>query len=521
MDPQFLEQLHDPAVFPGSGDTVSVLQTHLSVVCLAGNRAYKMKKPVKLDFVDYSTLALRKHFCEEELRLNRRLCPDVYLRVVPLLRLDDGRIRMGSPEKGAHAEVIDYAVEMVRLPGERMLDQLLEKNAVTPDQVREVAARVASFHEAAERGGEVDDSGDPENLARFALANFEETREAAGTIFHEDLHRKLEEETRRDFEKLIPILRRRAGEGRVVDGHGDLHARNICLSDPMAIYDCIEFNRDFRCSDTALENAFLVMDLQFRGHPELADVYLDAYAKAGGDGEQGDLMPALVRYRAMVRAKVSAIAAGEEELSRDERASSSAEARRYFHFSAASAIEEDGPWMVIACGLPGSGKSHACRLIAEETGWPVFGSDRIRKELAGIAPHEPLDPEYYSEAFSRRTYEEMIERGIEASGRRGVVLLDANFRTRALREMAADAARKRNRKPAILFVDTPEPVSLARLGDRTDGNREASDADIAVYHLLKSEFEPPEPHEADRLIVLDGKTGDESLVPTVLTVLMG
>lgn len=519
MDPQFLEQLHDSSIFPDSGDSVAVLQTHLSVVCLTGRRAYKFKKPIKLDFVDYSTLARRKIFCSEEVRLNRRLCPEIYLDVVSLVRLPDGALRIGGGEGKSNGEIIDYAVEMVRLPEDRMLDRLLKDGAVTSGQIREVAYKVASFHRNGERGREVDACGNPEHLARFALENFEETRSAVGTIFDPTLHRKLEEKTRRDFEQLIPDLGRRVGEGRVVDGHGDLHARNICLSDPMAIYDCIEFNRDFRCSDTALENAFLVMDLQYRGHPELAATYLDAYVESSGDGEQGSLMPALVRYRAMVRAKVSAIAAGEEELSGEEKKSASAEARRYFHFSAASAIV-DQSWLVICCGLPGSGKSCLCRAMGEETGWATFGSDRVRKEMAGVEPHERLDRQFYSPSFSEGVYRELIERGIDTAEQHGVALMDANFRTRSLRKMAREAAGARNLKLAILQIELPESLAIERLAERKEENREASDADIAVYRQLKAEYERPEPSEADRLVIVDGQSEKDRSIPEILSELM-
>lgn len=519
MNDEHIQRLGDPAVFRAGSIEVKTLQTHLSVVCLVGDSAFKFKKPVCLPFADFSTLEKRKHFCEAELRLNRRLCSGIYQEVVPLRRDRDGNLHIGS----GTGEVIDYAVKMRRLPAERMLDVMLRADKVTVADVAKIAKQMAIFHREADRGPETMRKGDPDRLRKFAMANFEESRSVIGRVFHAKLHAALEERTSKDFDRWLPALRERATTGHVIDGHGDLHARNICLTDPVAIYDCIEFNPEFRCGDVATEHAFLIMDLRFRGHPELATAYFDAIESTTGDKAMRNLMPMLVRYRAMVRAKVSAIAAGESELADSLRRESADTARRYLRFAAVSAIEEDGPWWLIFCGLPASGKSSIAEALKEASGdvWPVFSSDRIRKELAGIATTDPLPEQFYASEFSRRTYDELRSRAAEATGQSRVVILDANFRGREERALARTAAAAAGARLAILKVEADEETVAARLDRRGADPGAESDADHAVSEKLKSAFEPPAPAEADCLLYLAGETAPAEAADEVLAAIPG
>jgi aminoglycoside phosphotransferase family enzyme/predicted kinase len=504
MNNERIQQLGDSTVFPAESGEVETLQTHLSVVCLVGDSAFKFKKPICLPFADFSTLEKRKHFCEEELRLNRRLCPDIYEEVVPLQRDSDGNLHIGS----GTGEVVDYAVKMRRLPAERMLDVMLRSDKVEVADVAEIAKKMTNFHRQADRGPETTRKGAPDRLREFAMANFGESRSAIGKVFPSRLHAVLEERTGKDFDHWLPELRERARTGHVIDGHGDLHARNICLTDPVAIYDCIEFNPEFRCGDVATEHAFLIMDLRFRGHPELAAAYFDAVEAASEDKAMRSIMPMLVRYRAMVRAKVSAIAAGESELADSQRRESADTARQYLRLAAASAIEEEGPWWLIFCGLPASGKSSIAAALARASGevWPVFSSDRIRKELAGTAPTEPLPEQFYTSEFSRRTYQELRSRSAGATDRSKVVILDANFRGREERALARKAATAAGARLAILRVDADEETVKARLDRRAADPEAESDADHEVYQKLKSAYEAPAPAEADCLFSVAGET---------------
>ncbi len=513
MDSSFLESLRNPDCYPERPALVELIQTHLSVVALAGDRVYKFKKPIRLPFADFSSLERRRHFCEEEVRLNRRLCPEIYESVVAWRKGGVADASDGDP-----SGVLDYAVKMRRLPQERMLDVLLAENAVRTTEIEAVARRVVAFHREAGRGPEVADWGDPERLRGFALANFEETRGA----FPGPLHAVLEARTHRDFESILPLLRARAAAGRVVDGHGDLHARNICLVDPPAIYDCIEFNPSLRCGDVATEHAFLAMDLRFRGHPELARAYLDTVVAEGGDEEMTEVVGPLIRYRAMVRAKVSAIAAGETEIPLPEREEAAETARRYLQLAASSAVEDDGPRWVLCCGLPASGKSVVAAELSRASGgaWTVLSSDRIRKELAGAPSGLPLPPEFYAEAFSRRTYGELLDRALASSGPGRVVVLDANFRSRELRRRFRDAATEAGIACDLLQIELDEATALERLRVRAEAGGSESDADAAVYAKLKATFEAPTEDEGGRVLRISGSLEPALAAETVLAGLL-
>jgi hypothetical protein len=260
------------------------------------------------------------------------------------------------------------------------------------------------------------------------------------------------------------------------------------------------------------------MDLSFRGHPELAVWYLDSVIEESGDEGMKGVLSMLVRYRAMVRAKVLAILSREAELGDEERVASARIALRYLRLAAVSAIEDDGPWWLILCGLPASGKSSVAEALFEASGkaWPVLSSDRLRKELAGVAPTEPLPALFYSDEFSHRTYAELLERATAASACGAVVILDANFRERRERTLAYEAARGAGARLAILRVDADEAVVIERLASRENDPSSVSDADRSIYEKLKSRYEVPREGEADRLILVDGDLEPGAAVDGIL-----
>lgn len=514
MDPSSIQSLRDAGIYPEKPDGVEILQTHLSVVVLAGASAYKFKKAIRLPFADFTDPRERRRLCSEEVRLNRRLCPGIYEGVVDLRRDGAGRLHLGG-----EGEWIDCAVKMRRMPQDRMMDVLLAEGQVTGEEIVAVARRVIDFHRSADRGAAVIEAGDPVKLRGFALANFSETR----GFFPDALHRALEQRTRDDFERLLPLLKARAASGCLVDGHGDLHARNICLIEPPAIYDCIEFNPSFRCGDTALEHAFLVMDLRFRGHPHLARLYLDTVLAESGDRTAAEVFSLFARYRAMVRAKVSAITAREGEFTDAERAVAEETARRYLRLAAAFTVEDEAPRWILCCGLPASGKSVAAAALAESSGgaWPVFSSDRLRKELAGVAAVDRLPDSFYGADFSRRTYEELLARAVAATAPGAVVILDANFRSRSVRKRFREAARAAGAACDLLHLEPGEEIARERLEMRSSQGGSVSDADAAVYETLRREFEPPAPGEADRFLRLAGTGKPGEVADAVLAAWLG
>lgn len=516
-----LAELAQPRCFPHAPAAVELVQTHLSIVCLAGSLVYKLKKAVALPFVDFSTLAARRQACRDEVRLNRRLCPDVYLGTASLRRGVGGGLRFAATGDDDGPDDLDVAVVMRRLPQARMLDELLRAGSVAAADVETLARHVAAFHARADRGAHVRAAGDPDRLAGFAAANFAELQALPDHGLPALLLQALARASAADFARLLPELRARAAAGRVVDGHGDLHARNICMVEPPAVYDCIEFAAAFRCGDVATECAFLAMDLRYRGAPALAATFVNAYTAASGDAAVPALLPTLCGYRAMVRAKVAALAAAEAELPAVDRERARHSAWRHVLLAAAYAAEQRGPWWLVVCGPPASGKSRLCAALAEAVAWPQVATDRVRKELAGVPPTAPARAEHYAPEFSRRTYAEVVARAAAATraGERAV-LLDGNFPTPDHRAAAATAARAAGARPFVVHVAIDASTAAARAAARTRGAAHVSDAGPEIALQLHAAFVPPEPSESLPMLFADGARASEELAADVLAALL-
>ena len=510
-----LDALRNPACFPHAPHRVQVVQTHLSIVCLADELVFKLKKARTLPFVDFAPLDARRGFCREEVRLNRRLCPDTYLGTCSLRSGTGGDgVRFAAIGDDDGPDDLDVAVVMRRLPQERMLDELLRVHTVHAAELETLACLVAAFHATAERSPAVRALGAPERLAQFACDNFTELAAIADHGLPPGLLTALARATEHDFQRLLPMLRERADRGLVVDGHGDLHCRNICMTAPPTVYDCIEFAPAFRCGDVATENAFLVMDLRYRGAPALAAAYERAYMAASGDTEQAALLPTLGSYRAMVRAKVAVFASGEVELPAVDRAAARDSARRHLLLAAAMALEARGPLWIVVFGPPASGKSTLCQALAALAGWPHFATDVVRKELAGLPTTERARAEHYTPEFTARTYAELAARATTASVNGApVVLLDGNF---AVPEQRAELRPPAGTTVLFAVVQVDAVTAAARAAQRASEPGHTSDADAHITTVRHAAFATPEPAEGLRLVTLDGQLATPGLVATTL-----
>ncbi|WP_419190847.1 AAA family ATPase [Saltatorellus ferox] len=501
---ELLKGLREPGCYPGDAETVEIIQTHLSIVCLAGDRVYKLKKAITLPFVDFAPLKARRKACRDEVRLNRRLCPQMYLGT-SAVRMEDGQLQIAELGDDEGPGDLDVAVVMARLPQGRMLDELAAAGTVTDDEIRELARVVAAFHRDADGGAEVRELGAPDKLIGFADANFEELQEIADHGLPQELLAELRGASGRAFARILPELRERAASGRVVDGHGDLHTRNVCMTDPATIYDCIEFEPAFRCGDVVTEVAFLAMDLRHRGAAELARTFVDAYVDHSGDARLPVLLPQLCSYRAMIRGKVAALTATEKEVSDGVREAARRSARRHLILACTCTIESQGPWWLLVSGPPASGKSSLCRELRDVSQWPHLATDVVRKGLAGLEPTEHASAEHYSAAFSEQTYGELLRLAAASTeSGRPCVLLDGNFPTPEHRARAADAARSAGARLAILHVDIDAETAARRARDRRQEPGNVSDADPSIARTLHASYLPPTPGEVDELLEFDG-----------------
>ncbi len=343
--PPLVQGLLRPEAYPHRPRRIRLVETHISYVFLAGPYAYKVKKPVNFGFLDYSTLERRRHFCEEEVRLNQELCPDTHLGVVPITRSAEGFVVGGS------GEVVEYAVLMRRLPENRMLDRLVRRGRVNAEVLVRLARRVAAFHAASARGPEIDRFGSLETI-RF---NWEENFAQTAPYIGRTLPRRWYEGIRRyvaDFlQNSAELFRKRVAEGRIRDCHGDLRAESVCVEDGICIFDRVEFNERFRYGDVASEVAFLVMDLDVLGRPDLGYVFADAYIMASGDRELRRLLPFYQCYRAYVRGKVTGFRL-DQVGTEGEKLKVRRLARRYFRLAWDYARAPQRPATVALVGAP-------------------------------------------------------------------------------------------------------------------------------------------------------------------------
>jgi hypothetical protein len=331
--PSLTKALLDPKAYPEPPSRVELVQTQISYVFLADDFVYKIKKPVDMGFLDYSTLEKRLILCRKEVELNRRLCPDAYLGVVPIAN-DNGRFLVDGKGK-----IEEYAVKMRRLPQDAMMDVLLKKNKVTRKMVTDVAALVADFHSKAATGEEINKLGGVEAVIQNTSENFAQTGKYFGIILLPETYQRIKDYTEEFIKTNTALFRKRAAAGRIRDCHGDLHSNHICFYKGICIYDCIEFIDRLRYTDVAAEVAFLAMDLDHYRRADLSKIFVDAYVKASGDKELLKLLNFYKCYRAYVRGKVNCFQYDDPHIPDKEKDKIIATAASYFRL-AESYIED-------------------------------------------------------------------------------------------------------------------------------------------------------------------------------------
>jgi len=326
--PSIVKALLKSQAYPHKPQKIELVQTQMSFVFLTGDYVYKVKKPVNLGYLDYTTLEKRRFFCQQELELNRRLCPDVYLAVVPITESHQpSAISYQFEGKG---ETIEYAVKMRQLPQDRMLDVLLPRGQVTKEMIAKVAEKLASFHQTTKTSSEIAAFGSLDIIRQNWDENFTQTEKYIGISIPRAKYDRTKSYTNDFILGNASLFDKRIKEGRIRDCHGDLHAAHICFTDGVCIYDCIEFNDRFRYSDVASEIAFLSMDLDRYQRADLSQHLVNTYVKLSHDDELLRLLNFYKCYRAYVRGKVESFKLDDPLISENEKARALENAQRYF-----------------------------------------------------------------------------------------------------------------------------------------------------------------------------------------------
>jgi hypothetical protein len=325
--PELIQALLDPKTYPDSPPRVDLVQTQMSFVLIAGDFVYKVKKPVNLGYLDYTTLAKRHFFCQKEVELNRRLCPDAYLGVVAITE-QEGQISIDG-----RGRPLEYAVKMRCLPQEAMMNVMLAADKVSPEMLAAVAGKLAEFHGRAETNATISAFGDLDIISQNTAENFKQTEKYISTTISPEKYQRVKAYTENFLMQSAPLFRRRISEGKIRDCHGDLHAAHICFWNGICIYDCIEFNDRFRYGDVASEVAFLAMDLDHYGRADLSRHFASAYMAASGDTELKSLLNFYKCYRAYVRGKVESFKLDDPHILKAEKEKILAIARDYFELA--------------------------------------------------------------------------------------------------------------------------------------------------------------------------------------------
>ena len=515
MDENAIHQLLlNPDTYPEKTGPITFCETHISYLYFTDTHVYKIKKPLSLGFLNFTTLEKRLFFCREEIRLNRRFCPDTYQDVIPVRAM--GKVLLLGGKKG---KIVEYAVRMKRLPKGRMLDTLLERNDPSlPEEMESLASYLAEVHRKAPLASKVAPSlCDLDSIRGNWAENFHQTEPFSGlTIPANGLKacRNGLESLMRDDQDLFT---RREREGFVREVHGDLHAEHICLTRPIRIYDCIEFNQRFRVSDILSDLAFLLMDLEFRGRRDLAKRLLDSYLNYS-EPQKGyeTLLPFYKIYRAWVRGKVESIAMNQHKPEEEPFRSARNLACRYFNLAMGYLSP---PFILITCGLMGTGKSAVCRKLARATGATLLQSDALRKQLMGLSPgaraEVPFEAGIYSPKKTDTVYDELVVRASDELRKGNSVIVDASFSRRKHRKEMEKLAQIYGVDFFLTHMVCEEAVHRERLAQREMEGGDISDGRLALLGSQVANFDSIE--KSPRTINVDTTMEVEYNVGLVLS----
>lgn len=490
--PQLILSMMEPGFYDHETGDIKLIQTHISYVILTGKYAYKIKKPVKYDFLDFSTLTKREYFTHLELKLNVKYSPEIYLEVKKIY------VANGKYSFKPREEIVEYCLVMREFPQNALFSQLFDRGALTNDIMKALGKEIARIHLQSSKAPE--NYGSINLIRQTGIENYQESLPFIGDI----ITRQSLQNIRNYIESFIAshkeIFSQRIDDNKISDCHGDLHLNNLCyFNDKIHAFDCIEFNSDFRFIDRIYDTAFIFMDLIYRGNKELAFSFINSYLTETGDYTGALLLPLYSCYRAMIRGKVYAYMTNDPAIPLENKTNSKEKSKTFYNLAEKFTHRSKGK-IFLMMGLSGSGKSTVATYLAAKAGAIHLRSDAIRKNLAGIALYEKAPEEIYSKEMSEKTYSKMKDLGIVLSTHGFNVVLDAKYDLKLLRDKIKTDCKKAGIKFSIIYCLASVETIRARLRSRKN---DISDATVGLLDTQIQTMEIPDESETEFTLMIN------------------
>ncbi len=516
--PEWFDAFMNPSFYPHPVDKVDLVQTHISWVFLAGSFVYKIKKPVDFGFLNFTTLEKRHFYCLEELRLNRRLCPQIYLDVEPVVQLDGG-FHLGKEE----GQIVEWCLVMRRMPQHGMMPTLIEQDEISEGDIESVLSKLVTFYKEAATGAGVNEYGKLDVIVQNTEENFDQTVDFKNKLISENLYDAIVDYTRSFIAGNRQLFDRRVEQGFIREGHGDLYSANICFDrakDDVYIFDCIEFNKRFRCGDVASDIAFLAMDLDFHGLADLSFFFVDKFQNDYPDNDLAKLLKFYKCYRAYVRGKIACFTWADPGIDQETKNKLRQQADDYFRQAALYAGGLPSPTLFVFFGLSGTGKTTIALQLAQKKGIAYYNSDKVRKEIiAGIPASEkhlePFGKGLYSPEMTQKTYKALARLAGRELARGHSVAVDATFQDEGHRERMVRLARSLGAKVVFILCKATDKVVKQRL-DKRLSEAQPSDGRWEIYLKQKERFIEPDTIEGAKLLKVDTAGPVEDILDNLL-----
>ncbi len=511
-NPKWLNVMLDPNTYPHSVDKVELIQTHISWVFIAGPKVYKIKKPVNFGFLDFTNIDKRLYFCKEELRLNKRLCPDIYLDVIPLCE-SNGKIFL---DNNRDSNVIEWVLVMNKMPHDNLMNKLIEKEVFDKTLLTKIIEKLVPFYkEAIAPKDKAEEFGSLKTISFNTEENFEQTIPFINKLVDQNVYDEIVGYTRAFEQKNKQLFESRILNQRIVDGHGDLHSGNICFdlkNKQVYIFDCIEFNERFRFGDIAVDVAFLAMDLDNYGHCLLAKELIEELSQQLDDSDLKVLIDFYKCYRAYVRFKIGCFTWASEGIDEDTKNEAYIQAKRYVRLAHRYAGFKKSATLWIFLGLTGTGKSSIAKRLSQDKGISYYNSDIIRKEIANIPLNQKVNVPYnqglYSKEMTHKTYSALLRRAAKDLIIGEDAIIDATFTDSVYREEVLRLCQLLDVKPIFVHCTLKDDEVKKRLNKRERSDTEVSDGRWEIYLAQKKAFKPLD-HLKEKASVLELDTSKD------------